>query len=368
MNGRLRMSPDWKLRHVVGEAIAHLGSATARTLLLGLVFTAGLGGVMWAELVVTGQLAAQADRLRARGGDVVVVALADGDSNNDLTAPDCDALNHNPGVIAAGALQLTGAPIQFATAPGTSFDLVNVTPPMVTIWDPSRRAPTGGGWVLGQAAAAELGVRDGSLLAETGQPGAPVTVINPVDRNSFGERTVLNVVPPRGVIVSCWVEFHPHTASGGRQALFSAFPGSEVDVRPVITVDGEFARDPRAELATRPQRQLWLPAGGIIALLGAIVALGRRPEAAVYRAFGLRRSGLLALHQTETILICLVAYLAAITWTTALYTALYGLPLTDQIAIAARTAGRTALVVMAVTPWLALLTGTRSPAALLKDR
>ncbi|MFU8841683.1 MAG: hypothetical protein ACNA8R_13335 [Nitriliruptoraceae bacterium] len=356
------MSAGWRLGQVASEALADLLGGSVRAVLLFMMLAGGFAVVVGAELEVSGQLRAQADNLRARGGDVAIVTAEEA----PIEAATCEALGRRPHVVAAGSSRGIGT-VGFASAPGQTFELIEVTPGALAVWDPAAHLPRGG-WLVGPAAADELGVRTGSLLAEPGQQPQPVTVVEVAARNQFADRAILALVAAAGEVDGCWVEFRAAAASGGRTALPAAFAGVEVSVRPLVRLDEEFARDPRVDFERRPQRHLWVPVGALMTALLALGAFGRRSDMAVYRAFGLPRAGVLAFHQTQVLVLAVAAFAAAVPWALAAYAALEGLPSPDQVVLATRTSARALLLIVAVAPWLAALAGRGSPAALLKER
>jgi hypothetical protein len=356
------VNTGWRLGQVAWEALADLLGNPVRAALVLVILSGGFFAVAWAELEVSGHLLAQAEHLRAQGGDVAIVTVEEG----SIEAAACEALGRRPHVIAAGSSRTVGT-VEFTSAPGTRFELVEVTPGGLAVWDPAA-TPAEAGWLVGRAAAGDLGAHTGRLLAEPGQQPQPVTVVEAAARNQFADRAILALVAPAGEVDGCWVEFRAAAASGGRAALPAAFPGAEVSVRPLIRLDEEFARDSRADFERRPQRHLWAPVGALLTALLALGAFGRRSEMALYRAFGLPRTGLLAFHQTQVLALAVVGYAVAVAWAITVYAVLEGLPTPDQIVLATRAPARALLVVVAVAPWLAALAGRGSPAALLKDR
>lgn len=126
--------------------------------------------------------------------------------------------------------------------------------------------------------------------------------------------------------------------------------------------------DPAALLANRPQRDAWVVVAAIAVAIVTLIALFRRAETAVYRAFGLPMHGVLIAAQVETAALVAAAYLAAVAWTGSLFVPGSGVPGWDQAALALRTAGKAALATAVVAPVLAAVAGSGSPASLLKER
>ena len=161
--------------------------------------------------------------------------------------------------------------------------------------------PVAAGYLLGSAAAEELGLTSGLRAATAGMPPVPVTVMAPAERNQLAGRWVLDLIPASSTFEQCWAEFQPDAAGAETTMLAAAFPDADIAARPLVRVDGEFARDPVVDLAGRPQATAWLPVGVVLATLRALLSLARRSDVAVYRAYGLPRLGVLLLVQVETV-------------------------------------------------------------------
>jgi hypothetical protein len=355
------LSRGWRLAAVVREGLANFASSGARLVVLGLGIGGLLGALFWAELSFTGDVKEQARRFDAAGGRVVVV-----DAPNGLDAARCDELRWDPHVVAAGGFR-NGGGVVTSNSPGTFFARFEVTGDISSVWDPGAAHQTGAGYLVGLAAARELGLADGSWLWLEDEGGAPVAILDPARRNEFASRAILDPVAPTGRLAQCWVEFLPQYYETGLLWLPAHFAADEAEARRAVS-RGEFGVDPGDLLAGRPQRWGWLPAGIVGAALVTLMALFRRSEAAVYRAFGLPRSGLLIMHETETIVLVLGSLAIGALWATAVHSLTAGLPGADQLWLAFRTAGLAAAVVVILGPLGALVAGMGSPAALLKER
>jgi hypothetical protein len=330
-------------------------------MLLGVALGSLLGALIWAELSFGGDIKEQVRRFAAAGGNVAVLSGPSG-----VDAARCDALRWDPHVLAAGGFR-NGGQASAVNAPGDFFNRMEVTGGLVRVWDPNTRIdPRSQIWV-GEAAAAELGVTDGGWLSLAGDRAVRVTTVDPAARNQFAARAILEPVPPRGTLAECWVELEPAVFSAALDWLPAALAADEATARPAIS-RGEFDVDPLAMLAGRPQRWAWLLVGLAASAIVGLVALSRRPDTAVYRAFGLMRSGLFVMLQVETITLVLGSYMVGALWAVTLYSVMEGLPSLDQLWLALRSAGMAAALICAVGPAASLAAGLGSPAQLLKER
>ncbi len=322
----------------------------------------GLSALIWSELSFTADVKALEADFAAAGGYVAVV---EGEAGVDAQV--CERLSEHPRVVASGGMR-GGREIRTANAPGTRVSRLEVTPGLVRIWDPdANEAPPTPGYLAGAAAAAELGLTTGGFVAPDNGQLAAVTVIDPSRRNQFAARAFLDLVAPIGRLDQCWVEFQPQAFEAGLDWLPAVFTDDRAQAR--RNVDrGQFATDPAQLLAARPQRWGWVAVGAIATAVITLMALFRRAETAVYRAFGLSMNGVLIAAQIETWILVVGSYLAAVTWTGVAYVLAFGPPGSDQIALALGTSTKAALTTLVLAPVLAAVVGTGAPASLLKDR
>ncbi len=355
------MSDGWRLTAVIREALANLAASGARAGVL-LVGLGGLvGALTWAELSFASDVKEQARRFDMAGGRVAVV-----DGPNGLDAAFCEELSWKPYVVAAGGWR-EGGQVIAASSPGVFFERWVVTGDIVRVWDPRFESRTDAGYIAGLAAAGELGLADGGWLTLAGESSAPVTVADLAPRNQFAARRILDPVAPTGRLAQCWVEFSPEAFEAGLLWLPAHFAPDEAAARRAVS-RGEFGVDPLDMLAGRPQRWGWLPVGAVGAAMLSLMALFRRSETAVYRAFGVRLRGLLIMHQIEAIVLVLGSLIISSAWAMAVHSVTTGLPDLDQVWLALRTAAMAAAVIVILGPLGALLAGTGSPATLLKER
>lgn len=355
------MSAGWRLGAILHEALANLAASGVRGGALGVALSTMLAGLVLAELATAAEVEEQVRRFDAAGGRVVVVDGPDG-----LAASRCEELRWLPVVIAAGGWRRAGqrsAP----NAPNVPFELWEITGDIVRVWDPRSSPGSRPGYVVGRAVAQELGLRDGALLGLDGMPAAPVAIADPSGRNPFAARVILDRVAPSGRLAQCWVELAPNALPAVLRWLPAHFAPGEVEARPLVS-RGAFDVDPGEMLARRPQRWAWALVGLVGAMVLAVTALSRRADAALYRAFGLRRLGLLLMHQVEAIVLVSGALLVGSLWGFAAGALLTGLPGLDAAGLALRSATLAAAVTILVGPLGAWLAGAGSPAALLKER
>lgn len=355
------MSSGWRLRTIVHEALANLGASGIRGGVVGIALSTMVAGLVSAELATAADVKDQVRRFDAAGGRVAVVDGPDG-----LAADRCEELRWRPFVSAAGGWRRTGQRSAL-NAPRVPFELWEITGDIVRVWDPRSSTPSRPGYVVGRAVAQEIGLRDGAWLGLDGMPAAPVTVADPSDRNPLAARAILDPVAPSGRLAQCWVELVANALPAALSYLPAHFAPDEVEARP-LTSRGAFDVNPGEMLARRPQRWAWVLVGLVGATVLTLAALFRRADAAVYRAFGLRRLGLLLMHQVEAIVLVSGALLIGSLWGITAEALRTGPPSADAAWLALRSSTLAAAVTVLVGPLGAWLAGAGSPAVLLKER
>ncbi len=287
------------------------------------------------------------------------------------SAARCEALNGQPGVVAAGGV-FSPELATFETAPGVLFQRAAITEGALQVWAPGlhQEGVAGRAMVVGLALAEEMGLRVGSFAIPEGEAPALVTAVADVERrNPQVARWALELSPPAGGIEQCWVEFEPGAYEGGLAALPATFTSGDetAAARPYIRSD-EFTRDPAAEWAARPQRNGWPLAAALVAGLFALTAWFRRSELGLYLAVGTPRSSLMAMLAVEALLVVGLGLALAVAYALAIDEALRHSPGLEDVRIVLRTVGSAALLALAVAPVAAVLVVRGSIAELLKDR
>ena len=359
---------SWRPRALAREAWLNVVTSPWRTSGLVLAMAAIFGGLVGLELGDANELTGFQESFVRSGGYVALGIPAEGDPGS---AARCEALNDQPGVVAAGAVFAPELET-LETAPGVLFQRAAGTEGALRVWDPRLRTVPAGGreMVVGLALAREMGLRVGSWLIPGGEEPALVTGVADVERrNPQVARWVLEVAPPAGAIEQCWVEFEPGAYEGGLAALPAVFTiGDEGAVaRPYIRRD-EFTRDPASEWESRPQKDGWPLAAGLVAGLFGLTAWFRRSELGLYLAVGTPRSSLMAMLAVEALVVVGFALALATGYAFAIDEALRHAPGWDEAGIVLRTAGSAALLALAVAPVLGVLVVRGSIAELLKDR
>jgi hypothetical protein len=350
----------WQLRALASEAAANAWSSPSRVAVLGAVVVVLTAAMTWLELGVIGDARALEDRFADAGGYVAVVS-----SENGVDAHVCDALISLSGVVGSGGVR-AGGQVTATTSPRVNFQRFEVTRGILRVWDPAlTTVPAGHG--VGQAAAEELGL-SAATWVDLGEAGrGRTTVLDPAGRNPFAARAFLDLVPPEGRMSECWVEFSPDVYEAGLQLLPALFAADEGTARRVVD-RGEFAQDPSTVVSGRLSQWTWIPAGLAASSVFALVALLRRSETAVYRAFGLSRLAVLLMLQIEVAQLTVVGVAAASLWTAATYAAFVAVPSHEQMTAAMTTAALFAVLVAVVAPFVAAGLAGGSPASLLKER
>jgi len=358
----------WRVRDLVIDAVRNVGGSPVRSLLLG-VTTAGLiGALVFTELSTTNDLLAFEHRFIDSGGNVVVAYSDDG-----LDTRRCAAMASMSGILETAAVT-PGSPVEVAQAPGTLFSTGTITTGALTLFTlepPASVTDVFDRWVIGSAAATELGLSEGMWLTVSGsEPRRVGAVIDTEARNPQIDRWILTVAPAAGIARQCWVEFTPGATTGRNEMVETIFAdSSDILVTPWIRLD-EFSRDPLTELAARPQTNAWLIAGLLLAGISWIGTWFRRSHIGLYRAVGTGPAALLIIGAVEYAIPILLGGLAGTLWAAAAWTATTasGFPDADQLAIAVRTAASTMLLALVTAPLLWPAAARGSIAQQLKDR
>lgn len=357
----------WKLRDLLVESVRNVAGGRVRSVLLAGVTAGVIGALVFIELSTTNELLTFQEGFTDSGGNVFIAASEEG-----LASERCAALTSMEGVTGSASIE-AGPPVETTIAPGTLFGTGEVTIGGLALFSPGTSASAVDvvdGWVIGKAAASELGVSQGMWIGIDGSaPRRVGTVIDTETRNPRISRWLMSVRAPTGNVSECWVEFAPGVTTGRQETLGAVFSDSaNVIVVPWIRLD-EFSRDPVAELAGRPQASAWIVAGLLVGVMAWLVTWFRRSQIGLYRAVGTGPSTLLILGAVELGIPIVSGALIGGLWAVAIWTAnTAGYPVTDQLAIAARTASSGAWLALAVGPLLWPLTARGSIAEQLKDR
>lgn len=357
----------WRLRDLFVDAVRNVISSPGRSLLLAAA-TAGLvGALVFAELSTTDDLLAFESRFVESGGNVIVAFSEEG-----LSASRCVAMAAVSGVVGTAAVT-PEPPVKIAQAPGTLFNAGTVTAGALTLFTPEPLTLGPGivdRWVVGSAAATELGLSEGLWLAVDGGRARQVAAVMDTGvRNPQIDRWILSIAPAAGAARQCWVEFAPGATTGREEMIETVFAdNSDLEVTPWIRLD-EFSRDPVSELAARPQTSAWLVAGLLLAGIGWLGTWFRRSQIGLYRAVGTGPAALLVIGAIEYAIPVVFGTMAGALWAIAAWTATTtGFPDSDQLVIVARSTASTTLLALTVAPllWPAMARGTI--AQQLKDR
>jgi hypothetical protein len=339
----------------------------ARSFIVFAAMAVVFGGLAFLELRQADDLLSFESDYRAAGGYVAIVAQQGG-----ISAARCEQLNAVPGVVAAGGDRGEGQ-ATFTMAPGVLYQQYGVTRDLPRVWDPAYvpAAPQNAATFLsGRALADELALRPGLLLARVGGPPARLTgVLDVNQRAPQAGRSLLEVIPPSGMLDECWVEFTPEAYPGGADMLAAAFATGDNDptVRP-FTAQDQFTRNPSKELASRPQRNGWIAGAALIVGVLLLTAWFRRADLGLYLALGTPRSLLTLMLAIETWLLALAAWAVGVLWALAIQRASGNALTWGGIHLAAVTSACAALSVVIVGPLLSSLVARGNIAALLKDR
>jgi hypothetical protein len=165
------------------------------------------------------------------------------------------------------------------------------------------------------------------------------------------------------------VEFEPGAYEAGLGSLPSLMTSGdeEATARPYFRRD-EFTRDPAADFGSRPQRNGWPLASGLLAGLIALATWFRRAELGLYLAVGTGRPALLFMLAIETLLVLVVGLLLALIYAFAIDEALHHSPGSSELVIMFRTTASAALLAMVVAPLAAVAVVRGNIADLLKER
>jgi len=357
---------NWRVTDLIAEAWSNLRAAPGRSFLLIGLTAALMGGLSFVEANTTSELIDFNRLYVASGGNAVVVY-----SDSGLSASTCSTAGSLPGVLGAGAISQL-APVETDMAPGTLFNTAAGT---VGLWDviatdqTTRTGSDGSGWVIGDAAATELGLTPGMMLGIAGDPKTVDNVMDTELRDPQASRWIMAPMAPTGAAVQCWIEFDAGISTGRTETATAIFAGVDDAVAtPLVRLD-EFSRDPLAELASRPTRFGWVLAGMVIALTVWVMAWFRRSDIGLYRALGTRTSGLTIIGSIEALIPLIVGATLGTLWGVAAASAVTGSATgADQWSIVARSVGSGVLLALIAAP-LPWALGARQPIAdQLKDR
>ncbi len=358
---------QWRLHTLTGEVVRNLTASWSRLIAIVALVAGLVGALTWSELTATDDILTYHRDVTTAGGNVIVASHP-----QRLPAERCEPIAQHPAIIAAGSAET--APVSDTNiSPGTFFQIQQASPGALQVWGagPGVETALAHGLVIGSATADELGLADGNYLGIEGQSPLPVYVVDVERRSPQTQRSIIKTTVPAGRLAACWVETRPGSIIGGEILLADIYAdtGDELSINRWMRL-GEFARDPVAELANRPQTQAWLVAGAIITLLFWLDLWFRRSSLSLYRILGTTRTSLLYQAQLETILVVTVAALLGYLWaTTAHHATTLTNASTDQLLIAARTTLSTILIPITLAPLPALLTGGRNGLLnQLKDR
>lgn len=354
------MSAGWRTGAIAREALANLASTRAQLTVLAAVIGGLAATVVWLELAAVGDAIALEQRFARAGGYVAVVA-----SERGVDAAACDQLRRHPDVVASGGYRATD-PVAPAMSPRVTFQRVEITAGLVELWDPAGLVVSGS-YLVGQAAADELGLVSGSWLELNGVGRATTAIVDPSARNPFVSRAIMDLVPPTGTVDECWIEFRPGAFEAGLAMLPAMFVADEPQLRRAVD-RGEFAEDPDERIASRITRFGWASATVVAAAVMALLSIVRRPETAVYRAFDMSRSGVVLMLQLETAVLALACGALGACWALAGYSVLVDVPTVGQAALALRGSLLFMLALVACGPLVAAIAASGTPASLLKER
>jgi hypothetical protein len=322
------------------------------------------GGLVWVEVASTNDALEFEKTYTLDGGYVVVVT---GEGGVDRAR--CEQLGGEAWTVGAGSTAIEG-PIQITVVPGDLYQHATITRSALAVIDPTLHPQPSGGpsWLAGDAVADEISLTRGSRLDTDGDAGGTVAAIVSSRRNPIIARSLIALTAPTGHADDCWVELTPATYTAGTTALAAAFTtnATEYRIRPVIRRD-ELTRDPAREFSIRPQKDAWLAIGLATALFIWMTIWLRRSGLSLYLALGLGRLRLITMLQTEIVAIAIIGYTAGTLWALAIWYATDQPPTSQQIQIAATTAGSATLLAVVLAPFGTLLLIRGSIASMLKE-
>lgn len=164
------------------------------------------------------------------------------------------------------------------------------------------------------------------------------------------------------------MEFEPQAFAAGLALLPAVF--GELDALTVRRVvdRGQFGESPEERVAGRITRWLWVPATLVCCAVMGLLALFRRGEFAVYRAFHLPVSGVLFMAQVELAVLTTCVVSIAIVWSVVIHAIWLGPLDVAHVGSAIAIAVTFGIAVIIAGPLVTLVLGAGSPAQLLKER
>ena len=291
------MNRGWRLRYLIREGVSNFWTGGLRIVLLVVVGAAALTGAAVLEAQNVDGLIARGESLDAAGRFVLEVTSS-AESDDPILARNCDAVRHQGGVVASGAI-VSSSLTEIGSHPGTRLRFIEMTPAAYGVLVPDGEAP---GNVVGAEASEELGVSSGAYLA-IGPDRTLIKidrVMNSVVRLPEASRGIVVPNADQHVADGCYVEVEPafldQYRRGGLNGL-ARFSDGGVVVRPLVVVAPEDSPERRYE--DRATRHGGAAAAAIIVSLVVVLVLSRRSEIGLYRATGAGRSDVFIIYSTE---------------------------------------------------------------------
>lgn len=317
----------WRPRELAHEARVNLGPRHLAFAVVAFAAAVAVG------LLTSAQARAaleQDDALRAAGSLVWTAAASD---ETPLSAATCEALNREQGVDAAGGIAtIRPAPIYpFSGAQPVTVEHLTVHALSVWTW----RGDTGD-VIVGTDLEDTGTVALGSVLMSSAGEELRVDARTPGNLPMSRLRSGL-LVPRAGDfgLAECWARMAPGSWDQGRELLAFSFAGTGARVTP-FTVLPPGISTPADQWRAFAELHPWSVGGATIGLVALLTAWTRRPELAVYRAFGTRRAEIATMLFLEHTAL-LVPVAAAATTVSLLATAALGGGAVDPDVVAAVT-------------------------------
>jgi hypothetical protein len=299
----------WPLSLAAREGVATARTGRWTSLLMALAVTWIVAAPGAADAISVSKLMDGEKAWMDAGGYVFVVTGArDGNTQNPVPAPACEALASVDGIGAAFALQRSDATGTLSYIPGGRVSLYDVSAGAL---DFLGVAPADGGVLLATKGFLErTGATAGDVVTVVRRGASntvPVTsdplTIRAVDTAVMGDEFDGALLVPaqlKSTADSCYVRTDAAHVSAVKTALptLLAYEGKPAIPNPRL-FQSDFTVDYTHAYESRALRWVWVPAAALLGLLWAMLQWFRRSHVAIYATFGMKPAARLVMQMGE---------------------------------------------------------------------
>lgn len=357
----------WAAAAVARETLASLRAEAYRGLVLVTITAAGSGVVVGLEVAAARDAVTLGRSMTLAGRDAfIAVNVAPG---GKVGSAACLALNANPSVVAAGAVQ-TGRRVRFSKAPGEFLTARYVLGPALRVLTGEPEAPLTG---LGASTttARRLGLAPQMAVRLDGVLGSlPVRVLAVENRTPDpGAWVYLPAAPSMSQADECLVEVTAEARTAAPQLITAALggAGAAVQVSPVLDT-ARFQADPLTRYRDRPTRFAWLAAALVLTLVVGGLVWFRRAELALLRTLGTTWPQPVLIYAGHYVALLWLGGLAGTLWGAYVSGVRQGVLTGEMLGLALRTGALTVLAATIGGVLVTAMVGAGSITSQIKDR